>query len=64
QLRGLKVESAELTMVPKTTVSLEEKQAFQNMTLISSLEELDDVQDVYSNLDISDELMARYEEQE
>ncbi|NMC48285.1 MAG: YebC/PmpR family DNA-binding transcriptional regulator, partial [Desulfovibrio sp.] len=41
-----------------------EKQAFQNMTLISSLEELDDVQDVYSNLDITDELMSRYEEQE
>jgi YebC/PmpR family DNA-binding regulatory protein len=64
QLRGLKVDTAELTMVPKTTVGLEEKQAFQNMSLISSLEELDDVQDVFSNLHISDELMARYEEQE
>ncbi|HSJ55396.1 MAG TPA: YebC/PmpR family DNA-binding transcriptional regulator [Anaerolineae bacterium] len=64
QLRGLKVDTAELTMVPKTTVSLEEKQAFQNMSLISNLEELDDVQDVYSNLDISDDLMAKYEEQE
>ncbi len=64
QLRGLKIDTAELTMVPKTTVSLDEKQAFQNMTLISSLEEIDDVQDVYSNLDITDELMARYEEQE
>jgi len=64
QLRGLKIDTAELTMVPKTTVSLDEKQAFQNMTLISSLEELDDVQDVYSNLDITDELMAKYEEQE
>jgi len=64
QLRGLKIDTAELTMVPKTTVSLDEKQAFQNMTLISSLEELDDVQDVYSNLDITDELMSRYEEQE
>ncbi len=64
QLRGLKIDTAELTMVPKTTVSLDEKQAFQNMTLISSLEELDDVQDVYSNLDITDDLMAKYEEQE
>jgi YebC/PmpR family DNA-binding regulatory protein len=63
QLRGLKLDNAELTMVPKTTVSLEEKQSFQNMSLISNLEELDDVQDVYSNLDISDELMAQYEEQ-
>ena len=64
QLRGLKIDTAELSMVPKTTVSLDEKQAFQNMTLISSLEEIDDVQDVYSNLDITDELMAKYEEQE
>jgi YebC/PmpR family DNA-binding regulatory protein len=60
---GLKLESAEVTMVPKTTVSLDEKQTFQNMNLISTLEELDDVQQVYSNLDISDELMAQFEEQ-
>jgi transcriptional/translational regulatory protein YebC/TACO1 len=33
------------------------------MNLISTLEELDDVQQVYSNLDISDELMAQFEEQ-
>jgi YebC/PmpR family DNA-binding regulatory protein len=64
QLRGIKIDTAELTMVPKTTVRLDEKPAFQNMGLISSLEELDDVQDVYSNLDISDELMAKYEEQD
>ncbi len=63
-LRGAQIDSAELTMVPKTTVSLDEGQAFQNMRLISTLEELDDVQDVYSNLDITDELMARFEDQE
>ena len=60
---GLKLESAEITMMPKTTVTLEEKQTFQNMNLISTLEDLDDVQHVYSNLDISDELMAKYEAQ-
>ncbi|MGD8398453.1 MAG: YebC/PmpR family DNA-binding transcriptional regulator [Anaerolineae bacterium] len=64
QKSGLKLDSAELTMVPKTTIELTEKQAMQNMNLISQLEELDDVQDVYSNLDISDELMARFEEEE
>jgi YebC/PmpR family DNA-binding regulatory protein len=64
QLRGIRIDTAELTMVPKTTVRLDEKPAFQNMGLISSLEELDDVQDVYSNLDISDELMGKYEEQD
>ncbi len=61
--RGIQLESAEITMVPKTTITLEEKQAFQNMSLINALEELDDVQAVYSNLDISDELMAAFEEQ-
>jgi YebC/PmpR family DNA-binding regulatory protein len=61
--RGVRLESAELTLVPKTTIALDEKQAFQNMNLISTLEELDDVQQVFSNLDITDELMAKFEAQ-
>jgi YebC/PmpR family DNA-binding regulatory protein len=61
--RGLQLESAEITLMPKTTITLDQKQAFQNMNLISTLEELDDVQQVYSNLDITDELMARFEAQ-
>ena len=62
--RGIELDSAEITWVPKTTISLDEKKAFQNMSLISTLEELDDVQEVFSNLDITDELMAKYEAQE
>jgi YebC/PmpR family DNA-binding regulatory protein len=62
--RGLELESAELTRVPKTTITLNEKQTLQNMNLISMLEDLDDVQQVYSNLDISDEMMARFEAEE
>ena len=58
---GLNLASAEITMMPKTTITLSEKQSFQNMNLISTLEDLDDVQQVYSNLDISDELMAGFE---
>lgn len=61
--QGLKLESAEITMMPKTTIELDQKQTFQNMNLISTLEDLEDVQQVYSNLDISDELMAAYEDQ-
>jgi YebC/PmpR family DNA-binding regulatory protein len=61
--RGVPIESAELTMVPKTTITLNEKETFQNMALINNLEELDDVQEVYSNLDISDEMMEQYEAQ-
>ncbi len=59
----LAVQSAEITMVPKTTIALSEKETFQNMNLISALEDLDDVQQVFSNLDISDEIMERFEEQ-
>jgi YebC/PmpR family DNA-binding regulatory protein len=64
EANGLKVESGEITMMPKTTIALDQKQAFQNMNLISTLEELEDVQQVFSNLDISDELMAAFEAQD
>jgi YebC/PmpR family DNA-binding regulatory protein len=63
ELRGIQLESAEMSMIPRTTVTLDEKQTFQNMNLISTLEDLDDVQQVYSNLDISDELMSKFEAQ-
>lgn len=59
--RGLKIENAQISMVPKNQVTLDEKGTFQNMHLIEALEELDDVTQVYSNLDISDELMNKYE---
>jgi YebC/PmpR family DNA-binding regulatory protein len=62
--RGIPIASAEISRIPKTTIVLEEKQALQNMNLINALEELDDVQEVFSNLDITDELMSRFEEQE
>jgi YebC/PmpR family DNA-binding regulatory protein len=58
---GIRFETAELAMIPKTTVQLSEKETFQVMGIIDALEELDDVQQVYSNLDIGDEVMARYE---
>jgi len=61
QANRVALDSAEIIMRPKTTIELGEKEAMQNMSLISQLEELDDVQDVYSNLDISDELMERFE---
>ena len=54
---GIGYVSAELTMVPKTTVEPSEKEARQILRLIDALEENDDVQDVYSNFDISEELL-------
>ncbi|MFA5026527.1 MAG: YebC/PmpR family DNA-binding transcriptional regulator [Candidatus Methylomirabilota bacterium] len=50
--------SAEVTMLPKTTVKLEGKHAEQMLKLMEELEEHDDVQHAYANFDISEELMA------
>ena len=58
---GIEFETAELAMVPRTTMQLEDKETLQVMGVIEALEELDDVQQVYSNLYISDEAMAQYE---
>jgi YebC/PmpR family DNA-binding regulatory protein len=55
---GLDVDSAELTMVPKTTISLEdENTAKKTLRLIDTLEENDDVQEVYANFDIPERVM-------
>jgi YebC/PmpR family DNA-binding regulatory protein len=58
---GIEFETAELSMIPKTPLQLEERETLQVMKVIDALEELDDTQQVYSNLDISDEMMAKYE---
>lgn len=57
--KNLKLESSDLAMVPKTTIRLEGKEASQMIRLIGALEDLDDVQNVWSNFDISDEEMER-----
>jgi YebC/PmpR family DNA-binding regulatory protein len=56
-----RVVSAELTMVPTTAVQLEEKAAIQVLKLMDKLEELDDVQKVYSNADFSDAVLEKYQ---
>jgi len=58
--QNINVTQAERTMVPKTTVTLEEKGMEQTLRLIDRLEELDDVQTVYTNLDLAgaEELLA------
>lgn len=56
---GLKWETAEITMIPQTTVALEGKQAEQMLRMMEKLEDYDDVQNVYANFDISDEEMDR-----
>lgn len=55
---GLTIESAELSMVPKVTVAIEdEKTAKQVVRLVEGLEDNDDVQDVYANFDIPESLL-------
>jgi YebC/PmpR family DNA-binding regulatory protein len=58
EAKKIVVESGEMQMVPKTSVKLDIKGATQALKLLDKLEELDDVQNVYSNADISDDVMA------
>jgi YebC/PmpR family DNA-binding regulatory protein len=51
--------SAEVTMIPQNTVSLQEKEALQTVKLLERLEELDDVQRVFSNLEYTDALIEK-----
>ena len=55
---GFTVESAELSLLPKTTVAIEdESTAKRVMRLIDELEDNDDVQDVYANFDIPEQVL-------
>jgi YebC/PmpR family DNA-binding regulatory protein len=55
---GIEVQSAELTMIPKTTVEVaEESSAKKLIRLIEALEDNDDVQDVSSNFDIPEQVL-------
>jgi len=58
---NIEVESAEVQMVPKTMLELEEKQAVQNLKLMEKLEELDETQKVASNVNFSDAAIAAYQ---
>jgi len=55
---GAKIQNAELTQVPKTTVVLEGEDAAKMLRLLEALEDHDDVSKVHSNFDMSDETMA------
>ncbi len=50
--RNLEIESAEIAMVPKSSVKVEGKQAEQMLRLMEALEDLEDVSKVFSNFDI------------
>jgi YebC/PmpR family DNA-binding regulatory protein len=55
---GIPIESAELTMVPKTTIEVADESAAKKvLRLLDALEENDDVQDVYANFDIPEQVL-------
>ena len=58
---GYGIEDVELAMIPKMEVDLPVDQAMKVMGLLDRLEDLDDVQKVYSNLAMSDDLVAELE---
>lgn len=55
---GLEIASAEVTMIPSTTVKLEGKTAQQMLRLIDLLDNLDDVQNVHANFDVDESVLA------
>ena len=59
---GLKVTSAELTLVPQNVVPVtEDVEAKKVLRLMDALDDHDDVQNVYANFDIADDLLAAYD---
>ena len=57
---GASVRSFEISMVPLNTVTLDGKTARQTLKLLDQLEEIDDVQKVYSNADFPDDVLEQY----
>ena len=57
EAKGVPIQSAEVTYIPQSTVRLEGKEAQQVLRLVEGLEELEDVQHVYANFDIPDEVL-------
>ena len=55
---GVEFENAEITMQPQNSIELDASTARQTLRLIDALEENDDVQEVYANFDISEEVMS------
>jgi len=55
------IASAELSLVPKTLLELDDKAALQTLKLLDKLEELDDVQQVCSNVDFPDSVLEKYQ---
>ncbi|MDD5653750.1 MAG: YebC/PmpR family DNA-binding transcriptional regulator [Candidatus Omnitrophica bacterium] len=62
--KGIKCQDAEVTMIPSSLIKLGGNDAKQVLSLIDTLEEHDDVQQVYANFDIPDEIMEQVSQEE
>lgn len=60
ETKGLTPDSAEIALVPENTVKIENKDAEQVLKLMEMLEDHDDVQHVYANFDIDDDVLASF----
>ncbi|HQY90220.1 YebC/PmpR family DNA-binding transcriptional regulator [Caldilinea sp.] len=58
--QGYKASQAELVMQPNTTIEIDADDAISVLTLVESLEELDDVNKVYHNLEMTEAMMTQY----
>lgn len=56
---GIEIAASEVTMLPQNYVKLEGKEAEQMLRLMEALEDQEDVQNVYANFDVPDEVMAK-----
>jgi len=62
--KNLTIASAELSMMPKTVIQLDDKAALQALKLLDKLDELDEVQSVSSNADFPDSALEKYQLQQ
>lgn len=58
--RGASIKSSELSMMPNNTIALDDEAAMHTLRLLDRLEELDDIQRVFSNADFPDEVLEQY----
>jgi YebC/PmpR family DNA-binding regulatory protein len=58
--KNIAIESAEISKIPSTYIKLEGRQAEQMLKLYDKLEELEDVQNVWANFDIADEIIDQF----
>ena len=59
--QGMPIVTSELSMVPKSLVPLDEKAAMQALKLLDKLEEIDEIQNVFSNADFPDSVLESYQ---